>query len=103
MEIAATGTEGDGTERRVLCAGPVTAAHLPIPAIAGDRCPLCGMGFRDAPPPAVATGGATATDVDIGDVELLRCSDCGRSYWTDPHGPGGLCIVGLLPRPEGLR
>jgi len=95
----------------MFCAGPVTAAHLPIPEMAGGRCPLCGMGFRDDAPPADGPGGGghgpggadQEAGTDAGDVELLRCPDCGRRYWTDPHGPGGHCIVGLLPGPEGGR
>lgn len=54
-------------------------------------CRRCGMRFRDAPMPP--RRGSPAAD--IGGVELLRCPDCGRRFWADPHGPGGRCAVGL--------
>lgn len=52
------------------------------------RCGRCRMQFRTAAP-------ASGAGVEF---EILRCPDCDRRFWSDPHGGvGGRCAVGLLP------
>ncbi len=59
------------------------------------RCARCGVRFMDGPPPGPPPG----TDLggrEAGDIEWLRCPDCGLRFWADPAGGAdGRCAVGL--------
>lgn len=58
------------------------------------RCARCGVRFVDGPPPPKAV----LRRCEAGDVEWLRCPDCGLRFWADPAGgKGGRCAVGLGP------
>ena len=61
----------------------------------GRRCARCGVQFVDGPPPLPD---AVSRGREAGDVEWLRCPDCGLRFWADPAGGAdGRCTVGLYP------
>ncbi len=71
------------------------------------RCARCGVRFMDGPPPGPPPGAAPGTPPgtppgadlggrEAGDIEWLRCPDCGLRFWADPAGGAdGRCAVGL--------
>lgn len=96
META--GRIGNTPGLRAWYRAPHAAPHMAL-AEPAARCRRCGMAFRNEALPAALAGhcGRATLSADAGEVEILRCPDCGRRFWADPAGTGGRCAVGMIP------